>query len=320
VIEHTVKRSTHHSYQRNIRLHVIPYVGGLRLQHVDPGNLNQLFGELLVSGNRGRPGTGLKPKTVRYIRTILRRALKDAVRWERLTRNPVDATDPPRDDTASTNAARKEWNGLELGEFLDRSAAEGDRYYPAWMTLATTGMRRGEMLGLRWSDVDLDRRVATIRQTLIVVNHHAEFGTPKTKKGARTIDLDLGTVEVLRSLRKRQVEERLAMGQGWPDHDLVFTHADGRWLHPERFSREFDRRVERYGLTRLTVHGLRHTWGSLALKAGVHPKVVQERLGHATIGVTMDIYSHVGAGMQRDAAETVANMIDRRSTQNVTNL
>ncbi|MDG1367152.1 MAG: tyrosine-type recombinase/integrase, partial [Acidimicrobiales bacterium] len=109
--------------------------------------------------------------------------------------------------------------------------------------------------------------------------------------------------------RRQIVEERLAMGDGWPNHNLVFTHADGRLLHPERFSREFTRRIERYDLPVIRLHDLRHTWATLALKAGIHPKVVQERLGHATINVTLDTYSHVTPGMQRDAAETIASMI-----------
>jgi integrase len=113
----------------------------------------------------------------------------------------------------------------------------------------------------------------------------------------------------LRSHRARQHQERLLMGAGWRDHDLVFTKVDGEALHPERVSREFTRRIERWGLPTLTLHGLRHTWATLALKAGVNAKVVQERLGHATIGITLGTYSHVTAGMQREAAEAVASLI-----------
>jgi integrase len=134
------------------------------------------------------------------------------------------------------------------------------------------------------------------------------MGTPKTARSRRTVALDPGTVAVLRGHRASQAAERLQVGAGWRDHDLVFTKVDGEPLHPERVSREFDRRVERWELPKLTLHGLRHTWATLALKAGVHPKVVQERLGHSTIGTTLGIYSHVTEGMQEDAAQSVAGL------------
>ena len=201
------------------------------------------------------------------------------------------------------------WTPSELNDFLGRSAASDDRYYAVWVLLATTGMRRGEALGLRWSDIDVAAGRASIRQTVVAVNHGVSFGTPKTAQGTRTVDLDPTTVVALRDHRKRQLEERILIGSGWRDHGLAFTRVDGEPLHPERVSREFQRRIERWKLTPLTLHGLRHTWATLALQAGVHPKVVQERLGHATIGITLGTYSHVTAGMQRDAADQVANII-----------
>jgi integrase len=169
-------------------------------------------------------------------------------------------------------------------------------------------MRRGEALGLRWADVDLEAGQVATRQTVIAVGHKVQMGTPKTARSRRTVAIDSGTVAVLRAHRAAQAAERLQVGSGWRDHDLVFCKVDGEPLHPERVSREFDRRVERWDLPKLTLHGLRHTWATLALKAGVHPKVVQERLGHSTIGTTLGIYSHVTEGMQQDAAESVAGL------------
>ena len=309
-IESTIRPATHHSYSRNIRLHVIPKIGAIQMQQIDAATLNRLFSGLQAPGsNRSEPQKGLSPRTVRYIAAILHRAFKDAVRWGRLTRNPADAADPPQATGAAARAELRTWTATELASFLRQSAGENDRLHPAWNFLALTGCRRGEALGLRWADVDLQTATASIRQTLIVVNHKPLFGTPKTGAGTRVIDLDKATITSLRSLRKRQLEERLAIGDGWPDHGLVFTHADGRLLHPERFSREFTRRIERYALPVIRLHDLRHTWATLALKSGIHPKVVQERLGHATINVTLDTYSHVTAGMQREAAEMIAAMI-----------
>lgn len=167
--------------------------------------------------------------------------------------------------------------------------------------LATTGLRRGEALGLRWRDLDVDAGRASI--PVIAIKHTPVLGTPKTAKGRRTVTLDAGTVAALREHRKRQASERLQMGSGWTDNDLVFCHVDGTMLHPERFTRRFSEAVQRLGLPMIRLHDLRHGWATLSLQAGVHPKVVQERLGHANISITLDTYSHVTAGLHDDAAE-----------------
>ncbi len=135
------------------------------------------------------------------------------------------------------------------------------------------------------------------------------MGTPKTAKGRRTVTLDAVTVAALREHRKRQAAERLQLGGGWRDLDLVFCRVDGTPLHPERFSRSFVDRVRQLGLPKIRLHDLRHGWATLALAAGVHPKVVQERLGHANIAITLDTYSHVTAGLHGDAAEKVAGLV-----------
>lgn len=134
------------------------------------------------------------------------------------------------------------------------------------------------------------------------------LGTPETAKGRRTIVLDKATVTALREHRRVQAQERLMMGEGWTDNDLVFCRVDGTMLHPERFTRSFSDAIKRLGLPAVRLHDLRHGWATMALQAGVHPKVVQERLGHANIGITLDTYSHVTAGLHDDAAETVAAM------------
>jgi integrase len=168
---------------------------------------------------------------------------------------------------------------------------------------------RGEALGLRWADVDLDTGRASIVQTVITVKHKVHFGDPKTAKGTRTVSLDPATITALREHRKRQAAERLQMGAGWTDHGLVFCHVEGGTLHPERFSRTFTDRIRQLGLAPIRLHDLRHTWATLALASGVHPKVVQERLGHANISITLDIYSHVTEGLHSDAAAKVADVI-----------
>jgi integrase len=170
-------------------------------------------------------------------------------------------------------------------------------------------MRRGECLGLRWSDVDLTAGRASIVQTVIAVNHAVRFGSPKTARGRRTVVLDPGTVAALREHRQRQLADRLLMGAGFTDHGLVFCRPDGGPLHPERFSRTFTDQARHAGLPLIRLHDLRHTWATLALSAGEHPKVVQERLGYAAIAITLDVYSHVTEGLHGDAASRVAGII-----------
>ena len=306
-IEPTVRPSTLHSYRRNLRLHVIEHIGTVPLQRLDPVGLNALYARLLAEGNRDHPG-GLSPKTVHYVHVILNRALKDAVRWGRLPRNPAELADPPR-LSASSRPEIQAWPAEVLAEFLSRSKEYGDRYYPFWVVTATTGARRGEILGLRWSDVDLGAGRAAIRQTVIAVHHDVRFGQPKTVKGRRSLSLDPATVAVLKTWRRQQREEKMLLGPGYRDHDLVFCKVTGEPLHPERVSREFDRRVERWELPRITLHGLRHSWATLALARGVHPKVVQERLGHSTVSTTIDLYSHTTRTLHDEAANLVANEI-----------
>lgn len=303
MIKPTVRPATHYSYSRNLRLHVIPVIGSAPLAAIDAVTLDTLYAALLADGRKDYKGGGLSPRSVYYIHTILHRAFKDAVRKGRLARNPADAADPPKAaETGRPDSVT--WTAEQLRAFLE--STRDNRHWAAYFLLATTGMRRGEALGLRWRDLDLDEGSAEIRQTVIAIKHKAEFGTPKTKKGKRRITLDAGTVAALREHRKKQAAERLLMGAGWTDLDLVFCHVDGTLLHPERFTRGFSEIVRRLGLPAIRLHDLRHGWATLALRAGIHPKVVQERLGHSNISITIDTYSHVVPGLHKAAAEDVA--------------
>ncbi len=226
---------------------VLPYLGSTTLHAVDAGMLNGLYAMLLASGRRDHEPGGLSPRSVRYVHTIAHRAFKDAVKWGRLARNPADAADPPR-ASSSDRPESVTWTAEQLRTFL--AGTQTDRHGTAYLVLATTGLRRGEALGLRWRDLDLDHGRAAIRQTVIAVHHTPTLGTPKTAKGRRTVSLDKGTVTALREHRKHQAVERLQMGAGWTDSDLVCCRVDGTMLHPERFSRSFGDAVQRLGLRR----------------------------------------------------------------------
>jgi integrase len=165
-------------------------------------------------------------------------------------------------------------------------------------------------LGLRWQDVDLNAQRVAVRQTLTTVNHHTVFGEPKSARSKRSIALDADTVTALRRWRIRQSEERLEWGAAWSDTGLVFTREDGVLVHPDTMSFWFERHVRSGGVPLIRFHDLRHTHASLALQAGVPAKVVSERLGHATVAFTLDVYSHVVPGLQEDAAQRIAALVD----------
>ena len=299
-IEHTVEPSTLSSYRRNVRVHVKPAIGGAQLQKLDAGHLNRLYGQLRDK---------LSVRTVRYIHTIIHRALRDAMKWGRIVRNPADAADSPRAKDARPPEMRT-WGGQDLSRFF--VLVERSRYRAPWLTLATTGMRRGEVLGLRWRDLDLDGGHLSIRQTVTLVDHKIVIANrTKTGKG-RAVDLDATTIAELRAYRARQAQELLVLGIRADGDTLVFCHPDARPYNPDRFSREFERALERRPeLPRIRLHDLRHTWATLALSAGVPVKILSERLGHSTTAITSDTYSHVTPTMGADAAEKVAGLIFR---------
>lgn len=299
----TLRASTYATYASLVETQIKPRLGSLALQSITATRLNAMYADLLASGRRDGKG-GLSPATVRYVHAVIRKALADAVRRNQLTRNVADAADAPR----QTRPAIRTWSARELRAFL--AHVEDDRLYAAYVVAGTTGMRRGEVLGLSWQDVDLDTaRVSVVRSLTVVGGYKAEFSEPKTAHGRRMIALDPTTVAALREHRERQMLERALMGEAYEDDDLVFCREDGTPLHPDGFSDSFWRHVKAARLPRIRFHDLRHTHATLALAAGVHPKVVSERLGHASITITLDTYSHAIPAMQETAAALVASLV-----------
>lgn len=302
-IRPSVRASTFAFYQRLARVNIAPALGTTPLQRLTTAQLNGLYAELLANGRQDGHG-GLSPQSVRYVHATIRKALAEAVRWGRLARNVADQASAPR---PRRRTAPSTWTADELRAFLEH--VSGDRLYALYHLAATTGMRRSELLGLRWRDLDLDGGRLSVSQTVVSVDYSVSFSTPKTGHGRRSVALDSATSLALRQHRKRQLEERLALGGYAEDHDLAFCDLDGRPLHPSQQSKRFDRLVRSSGLPRLRFHDLRHTHATLALQAGVHPKVVSERLGHADIGTTLNTYSHAIPAMQEEAAERIAALL-----------
>lgn len=298
--------STFSSYQRNIRLHVLPYLGATPIQRLTPEDLDGLYAQLLNNGRRNQGGGPLSPKTVRLVHSVIHKALGDAHRKGTVTRNVTDLADPPK---LSTRARPKMniWNADQLRTFL-HLIQEHD-LYAALYAKANTGMRRGEVLGLTWKAIDFDNARLSVAQTVTAPDYKIVVSDVKSAHSLRTIDLDERTIAVLRSWRKRQLENHMQTGVRTDDTGFVFARHDGKPIHPDYFSQTFERLIATTNLPRIRLHDLRHTHASLLLKAGIPVKVVSERLGHASVAFTMQVYQHVLPGMQADAAARFSKIV-----------
>jgi len=300
--EGRVKPSTFHSYRQNMEIHVLPVLGSKPLQQLTVMMLNALYARLQSEGS----GHGaLSAKTVRYIHTIIHKALEDAVDAGLAAKNVADRAKPPRPSRRSTRDVGS-WEAPELAQFL--ASVRGTRLEAVWRLAAMTGMRRGEVLGLRWADVDLGAARLSVRHAVVAVAYDVIESTPKSHN-ARVIDLDSETVELLRAHQQQQTKEREEWAQDYQDRDLIAAREDGSPIHPHSFSQSFVRLVRRADLRTIRLHDLRHTHATLALKAGVPVKVISERLGHESPAFTLKQYAHIIPGMQAAAAALVAELI-----------
>ncbi len=299
-IEHTIRPTTYNSYLAHVECHISPALGSVQLQKLTAAQINALYAKLARQGRRN--GKPLAPLTVRHVHAVLHRALKDAVRWGYLARNPADRADPPK---VTSHKELRTWSAEQLGAFL--ASQRDDRLYSLWHLLAMTGLRRGEALGLQWGDVDLETRRLSVRRSLVPEGKGLAVHEPKTAHGRRVVALDAETVDVLKVQAARQLEQ--SAGAGWKEGDWVFTDEHGEVLHPWLVSRCFRRAVKEAMLPDIRLHDLRHTHATLALQAGVHPKVVSERLGHASVSITLDTYSHAIPAMQEEAAARIAGLV-----------
>lgn len=301
----TTRPSTWDSYQRTVDLHVLPELGATPLQKLSAHDLDRYYAEKRRTG-RVDGTKGLSAKTVRNIHNMIHKALHDAERKQLVTRNVAKSSDPPRHERRVLDGSQT-WTPDQVRTFL--AAMSDHRMYAAFLLAITTGMRRGEILGLRWIDIEFPQRRLLIRQTIISVAYELQYSKPKTNKGRRSIALDDTTLRVLREHRRTQARERSITGTPTRDSDLVFAREDGTPIHPDLFSQVFDRAVARLDVPRIRLHDLRHTHATLGLAAGIQPKVMSERLGHATVAFTQDVYVHAIPEREEEAASTIAGLI-----------
>lgn len=296
-IKPTVAPKTHERYAEICRKSIAPLIGDVILSKLKTDRIDGAFSKALTEGRRDGKG-GLSPRTVHHMRRVLIKALGQAVTWERLFRNPASATTPPK-------VERQKMLAYDAGQ----TAALLEAFRPTRMFIPVVlavmcGLRRGEVLALRWRNVDLDSKSLAIVESAEQTKDGVRYKEPKSGR-ARTVALSSTAVAELKAHRVRQAEEQLRLGIR-PDQDsFVVAQVDGSALQPRSLTHEWVRLLAKTDLPRIRYHDLRHTHASQMLAAGVHPKVASERLGHSSIGITLDLYSHVMPGMQADAAEQV---------------
>lgn len=296
IVQHRVRPKTYQSYEYICRKHLKPALGDKRLIDLAAADVQRLCSDKLACG--------LSKRTVEYIHAILVRALRNAVRSGVLVRNVASMASPPRPGRPQVTTLSAE----QIKHFL--VITRQHVLYPLYVLAVMTGMRQGELLGLRWGDVDLESGCVHVRMTMQEVQGGPTPGEPKTAGSRRRLVLPTLAVEALHERKQRQVDDRARAGQFWSESDLVFTSRTGRPLLGTTVTHRFIRALEKAGLPRIRFYDLRHTTATLLLTRGTHPKIVQELLGHSRINLTLDTYSHVLPAMHSEAAETLQSLLE----------
>ena len=289
-------------YREKVRNYLAPYLGHVAVDKLTPQHVQQLHSEML--------DRGLSARTVLLAHRILSESLKHAVKWELLMRNVCDAVDPPKPQNREMAA----FDEIGVERFLE--AAASHRYGPVFFLALYTGMRRSEVLGLRWTAVDLTAKTISVTETLQrILGKGMMTLEPKTDKSRRLVSLPPSAAALLTGLKVKQQEERLSLNLPWEESDYVFCLADGRPYSPDKVSLAFADLIKEAGLPHIRLHDLRHTHATMMLKNGVNPKIVSERLGHSSVVITLDIYSHVLPGLQEEAAMKFEESLRRIAEQ-----
>lgn len=298
-VKRTVRPKTYDSYRQVVRLYIVPALGRVQLAQITPQQIEGMLNRLLERG--------LSPRTVQYCHSVLRRALGQALRWDMVPRNVAKLVDPPR-------AVRPEVRILtpeESRQFL--KSVKGDRLEALYSVAMALGLRQGEALGLRWSDIDLEKGSLSVRVALQRIGGKLQLVEPKSRSSRRTIMLPQVAVTALRTHRVRQKEDRLLAGSRWVDSGMVFTSTIGTPLEPRAAYGRFQEALKRAGIEHIRFHDMRHTCASLLLAQNVHPRVVMAILGHSQISLCMDTYSHVIPSLQSDAAALMDDILGDRA-------
>ena len=294
-IEGTVRRSTYDGYKRDVRHHIIPALGRRKLKDLTPGDIRRLYRTMIEKG--------LKNRSVEYCHRTLRKALKAAVTDRLLNHNPTDGV-KPLTTREGVRAESKALNPEQVSALLEE--ASGDRLEALYVVALHTGLRRGELLGLRWTDIDFEAGTVSVKRSL---DTDGTFNPPKRESSKRTLRLTPVALAALSKHRVRQNEERLSAGERWRDNGLVFPNTVGRPMNPGNlYRRDFQPLLMRAGLGSegFTFHSLRHTFATTLAANGVHPSTAQKMLGHSDIRMTLAIYTHATDDMQDAAVDAIS--------------
>jgi integrase len=294
-VKPSVRLSTFLSYESEVRVHISPKLGHIQLEKLTPQHIQAYMNDRLKSE--------LSATTVAYHRSLLRMALNQALRWNLVGRNVATLVDPPRTEKYEIQPITPE----QARSFLE--VLNGNRLEALFAVALSLGLRRGEALGLRWSDIDFDARTLRVSQILQRLDHKLCFSEPKTKSSKRVLALPETLVSKLREHRTRQLEEKLAAGEHWQDTGLVFTTSIGTPIDPRNVKRKLDALLKAAELPHYRVHDLRHFCASLLLAQGVPLKVVSDLLGHTRISVTADLYTHVLPSLKREAMDLMDSIL-----------
>ena len=306
-IKSNIGNKTHERYQEIINHHISPYLGQLKLNNLKPVHITGLYADLLDHGRRDGKG-GLSKRSVLHAHRIFREALNDAVKWEILARNPCDAVEPPTPEKSE----RLTFATDETLLLLDKARQSENSYlYLAVLIAVTTGLRLSEVIGLRWKDIDLDKARLSVRQVASQTRTYGiEYKEPKTQKSTRMIPLQQITVNGLNQYRLEQARIFLQLGKRITGDNMVFDTPDGLYP-PRRLTVTYRMFIKKHGFKHVTFHDLRHSHATQLLEQNIHPKIVSERLGHSTIALTMDTYSHVLPSMQESAISVMDQVFNK---------
>lgn len=286
-VEPKLKLTTYDGYRRNIKCHIIPSLGDIPLQKLRPDHIESFYIEKLNSGRVDGKG-GLSLKSVTYIHRVFKNALKHAVRKQIIPKNVAAFVSP---SSSKENAFEATVYDLaEISELL--TVIRGTNLEVPVILGALLGMRRGEVLGLMWSEVDLKNKVIYIRNQLVKTYKGPAFSTPKTKESKRTIPISDNLVEILKKQRINQIENQLLFGEKYINKNLVVCQKDGEWINPDYLSRKFKRFLERHKLKHIRYHDLRHSYSTILIDHGEPMAVISKLLGHTSIKTTVDLYTH----------------------------
>lgn len=294
-IKHRSSIKTYDLYRYLIHNFIIPHLGEIPLDKLSPMQIQKFYNKLLNMDKKLGKGK-VSSTTVNKVHNVLRASLEWGVKMKVIPSNAAKRVDPPKENRTPVNV----WTKEEAAAFLE--ASKGHRFYPLFYVALSTGMRIGELLGLKWEDIDWEHQVIRVKRTLgrtsagFIVKEQ-----PKTSSGRRSIYITTNTINVLKKHRRKQLQESLMLGITSPE--FVFLNTKGKFYDLTSIHRVFRKLIKKAGVPKIRLHDLRHTHATFLLQEGIHPKIVSERLGHGNVSITLDIYSHVIPSMQKEAAK-----------------